>query len=300
MRGVDHSGYQVVADSGSRGNQMHGTGDDEGSASGDAQDDHAMRSDPETGGLEAMTAGGELRTPEAQRDRRVRDLLLVALTTSSGAVDASSWLVLGKVFSAFMTGNLVFVGFRAAGAPGPSLPRVLAAVAAFGFGAALAARIVAPTQGSDQVWPRRVTLALSVALVAQAAFLALWVEVGGHPSSRVGDLLIAVSALAMGVQTAAVFSLGLRATFTTAVTATWSILMGDLSGWSQSRGERGRLAADLVGLIAGAVCGTLLVIHARTWAPAFPLVVSSLVVAAAALVARRGLSPREHRTSVAF
>jgi uncharacterized membrane protein YoaK (UPF0700 family) len=34
---------------------------------------------------------------------RVRDQLLNALTVSSGAVDAISFLALGKVFSAFMT-----------------------------------------------------------------------------------------------------------------------------------------------------------------------------------------------------
>jgi uncharacterized membrane protein YoaK (UPF0700 family) len=216
-------------------------------------------------------------------DRRVRDVLLVALTVSTGAVDALSWLGLDKVFSAFMTGNLVFLGFRTGGAGGPSVPRVLAAVAAFALGAALAARIVASTKGSRSVWPRLVTVALGAVLVVQGAFVALWVGVGAYPSSRAGDVLIAMSALAMGMQTAAVFSLGVRAVFTTAATATWAVLMGDLSGWSPSRGERRRLAAVLVGLFAGAVVGALLVVHARAWAPAFPLIVSGLVVASAAL-----------------
>jgi uncharacterized membrane protein YoaK (UPF0700 family) len=70
--------------------------------------------------------------------------------------------------------------------------------------------------------------------------------------------------------------------FTTAATATWAILMGDLSDWSQSKGERWRLVAVIVGLFAGAVAGTFLVLHARTWAPAFPLLVTGLVVATAA------------------
>ena len=50
---------------------------------------------------------------------RVRDLLLNALTVSSGAVDAISFLALGKVFSAFMTGNIAFLGLRIAGAGEP-------------------------------------------------------------------------------------------------------------------------------------------------------------------------------------
>ena len=220
-------------------------------------------------------------------ERRVRDLLLVALTVSTGAIDALSWLVLGKVFSAFMTGNFVFLGLRAGGADGPLVPRVLAAVAAFAVGALLAARILAPDKESLVVWPSRVTAALAVACAFQTAFLALWIGVDAHPSSSASHGLIAISALAMGMQTTAVFSLGVRAVFTTAVTATWAILMGDLSGWSQSSGERRRLSAVIAGLVVGAAVGGLLVVHARTWAPLFPLAVSAMVVVAASVFLQR-------------
>jgi uncharacterized membrane protein YoaK (UPF0700 family) len=182
-----------------------------------------------------------------------------------------------------MTGNLVFLGLRAGGAAGPSVPRVLAAVVAFSLGAALAARLVRRTQDDGEVWPRNVTLALAAALVAQAGFAGVWAAVGGHPSTVAGDLLIALSALAMGMQTTAIFSLGVRALFTTAATATLAIFMGDLSGWSQARGERQRLAAVIVGLFAGALIGAVLVVHALTWAPVFPLAMTALVVAAAAV-----------------
>jgi uncharacterized membrane protein YoaK (UPF0700 family) len=87
----------------------------------------------------------------------------------------------------------------------------------------------------------------------------------------------------MGMQTTAIFSLGVRAVFTTAVTATWAVLIGDLSGWSQSSGERRRLGAVIVGLILGAAAGGLVVVHERTWAPLFPLAVSAMVVAAASI-----------------
>ena len=49
---------------------------------------------------------------------RVRDWLLSALTVSSGAVDAISFLALGKIFTAFMTGNIAFLGMGIAGHPG--------------------------------------------------------------------------------------------------------------------------------------------------------------------------------------
>lgn len=223
---------------------------------------------------------------------RIRDVLLVALTVSTGSVDAISWLGLGKVFSAFMTGNIVFLGFRAGDAAGPSVPHVLAAVLAFACGAALAARLVRHTQGDGEVWPRNVTLALAAALVAQATFAILWAAVGGDPSAGVGDLLIALSALAMGMQTTAIYSLGVRALFTTAATATLAVLMGDVAGWSQSRGERGRLFAAIVGLFAGAAIGAALIVHAHTWAPLFPLATTALVVVTAGLAFK---GPRTRR-----
>jgi uncharacterized membrane protein YoaK (UPF0700 family) len=222
----------------------------------------------------------------------IRDLLLVALTTSCGAVDALSFLGLGKVFSAFMTGNLAFLGFRLGGAPGPSVARVLAATAAFALGAFLAARIVRRPRGSDSVWPRAAIISLAVALVFQAAFVALWVSVSGHPSAGSGDVLIALSGTAMGMQTATIFSLGVRADFTTAATATLAVLMGDLAGWSQVRGERRRLAGTIIGLIVGAVIGGVLFVNARTWTPVFPLVVSGLVVVAAAVAFESRFSVR--------
>src|SRR6266704_2927022 len=61
--------------------------------------------------------------------------LLVAMTLVTGLVDAFSYLVLGHVFVANMTGNVVFLAFALAGAHGFSLPAVVVALAAFGAGA---------------------------------------------------------------------------------------------------------------------------------------------------------------------
>ncbi len=155
------------------------------------------------------------RSTQSLDDSRIRDLLLIGLAVATGAVDAVSWLGLGQVFSAFMTGNFVFLGLRIAGAHGPSMPAVISALAAFGVGAFLGARIVGPTKDSGAVWPRRVTVTLGTTLVAEAAFLALWIGVDAAPSQGSTDVLLAVLSLAMGVQTAAVYSLGLRAVTTT-------------------------------------------------------------------------------------
>ncbi len=231
---------------------------------------------------------GSSRTPRGDSPL-VRDVLLVALTVSTGAVDALSWLVLDKVFSAFMTGNLVFLGIGIAGAPeAPPVPRALVSIAAFALGAILGARIVRRTMADGQVWPRLVTLALAAALIAQAAFFVIWVSVAGNPSNDVGNVLIALSALAMGMQTTAIFSLGVRAVFTTAATATLATLMGDLAGWKQARGERLLLLTIVVGLFAGAAIGAVLVVNALVLAPIFPLALSAIVVIAAAFAFKPG------------
>src|SRR6267143_1119757 len=85
---------------------------------------------------------------------RVRDLLLNALTVSSGAVDAISFLALGKVFSAFMTGNIAFLGLRVAGSPAPGAVAIVSSMAAFAVGVYLSTRIVNPSEGSG-MWPQR-------------------------------------------------------------------------------------------------------------------------------------------------
>src|SRR6476659_2766352 len=63
--------------------------------------------------------------------------LMLVLTVLTGVVDAVSILSLGRVFVANMTGNVVFVGFALAGAPGFSLAAPLSALGGFLVGAAV-------------------------------------------------------------------------------------------------------------------------------------------------------------------
>src|SRR5882762_9739295 len=91
-----------------------------------------------------------------------RDLLLDGLTVSSGAVDAISFVALGKVFTAFMTGNVAFLGLRVAGSSvAPSGDAILASMGAFAVGIYLSTRIVMRSKGSS-IWPRRVTIAIGL------------------------------------------------------------------------------------------------------------------------------------------
>src|SRR5579863_6410647 len=69
--------------------------------------------------------------------------LLLALTVVTGLVDSFSYLVLGHVFVANMTGNVVFLAFALVGAPGFSIPASIAALGSFGLGAVIGGRVCA-------------------------------------------------------------------------------------------------------------------------------------------------------------
>src|SRR5580700_1167010 len=61
--------------------------------------------------------------------------VLLAMTLVTGLVDAFSYLMLGHVFVANMTGNVVILGFALVGTPGFSIAASLLAVLAFTLGA---------------------------------------------------------------------------------------------------------------------------------------------------------------------
>ena len=211
----------------------------------------------------------------------VRDLLLVGLTFSSGAIDAIAFLGLGKIFTAFQTGNLVFLGIGLADAGGPKVVRATGSLLCFAAGVTLATRIVRASQGSG-VWPARVSLTLGLAWLVQVVFAVVWAAGSGRPDAGWTEALLALSALAMGMQSGAILSLGVTGVFTTAATATVMFLMRDEAEESTApSGEQARFARVLVALVAGAAAGGLLLGHARAWAPVLPLAATGAVLAAA-------------------
>ncbi|PYJ72457.1 MAG: hypothetical protein DME72_07975 [Verrucomicrobia bacterium] len=246
------------------------------------------------------------RVERQVNDVKVRNGLLAALTVSSGAVDAISFLALGKIFTAFMTGNVAFLGMAIAGYPSaPNIVSVLASMAGFAGGIYIATRIVRRSeesaadknqQSNGAVWPRETTFALSISLLAHLCFLAIWFATGGQPGASVIPVLLAIWALAMGNQSAAVRQLNVGGIFTTAATATFIFFIGD---WAYNRSltseEHSRLRGVLVSLVIGATAGSLLLIHAPLYAPLLPFVITVGVVAAAASVFRHRVETRKPR-----
>src|SRR6202171_6766756 len=119
----------------------------------------------------ALGVGGESATnteAETSADRQIlRDVLLVALTVASGAVDAISYFGLGKIFSAFMTGNIVFLGFGIAEIEGPDVIPVIFALSMFALGSYVGLRITARRAPIHGLWARGVNNFFVLVGVAQ-------------------------------------------------------------------------------------------------------------------------------------
>jgi uncharacterized membrane protein YoaK (UPF0700 family) len=244
--------------------------------------------------IDTASESGRVRSASSMQNRR--DVLLVALAVASGSVDAISYFGLGKIFSAFMTGNIVFLGFGIAEVEGPDVIPVIVAVSIFTAGAYLGLRLTKLRADESSVWPRAMTVSLVLVAIAEASFLVVWLATSGHPPEQVCEVLIALFSLAMGIQTAAVRSLGVQGVFTTAGTFTLVAFAGTFAG-SWSRAELPRLVGVLVGLVTGAVGGGLLFLHARSDAPALPLLITVLVIAAGRFITPRRSAQVDSRTA---
>jgi uncharacterized membrane protein YoaK (UPF0700 family) len=222
----------------------------------------------------------------ASEDRfTIRDVLLIILTGSSGAVDAISYFGLGKIFLAFMTGNIVFLGFAIADLGGPEFLPVIVALVSFSVGAYLGTLLTLNVT-EISLWPLQVSVVLGFTALAQAAFLAVWMAAAGQPVGAAVNILLCLASAAMALQTAAVRALGVKGVFTTAATFTLLAYAGDFAG-ARPLAERPRLAGVLLGLVGGAVAGGLLLIHARSYASILPLVATIAVAIIGVKVYRR-------------
>jgi uncharacterized membrane protein YoaK (UPF0700 family) len=209
--------------------------------------------------------------------------MLLVLTVVAGVVDAVSILRLGRVFVANMTGNVVFIGFALAGAPGFVLSASLFALAGFLAGAVLGGAMSARL-GGDRASLMRAGSIVELTLFVGA--LVLSATAGDHLGRVVVNALAATSALAMGVQTAVVRGLAVADLNTTVLTMTLTGIATDLR-----TGHRGPMMARRVlavlAMVAGAVAGAEIVLH-RGATAGFGLAAGLVaVVAAGAIVAAR-------------
>ena len=150
--------------------------------------------------------------------------LLLVLTMVTGLVDAVSYLELGHVFVANMTGNVVFLGFAAAGAPGLSAAASLAAIAAFLAGALAGGRLALRLAGHRG---RLLAIASYIKVALVGAALVVSATGRSYDDGALQYALIVLLALAMGVQNATVRRLGVTDLTTTVLTLTLTGLAAD-------------------------------------------------------------------------
>jgi len=157
-----------------------------------------------------------------------RDTMVLVLTWAASGVDAISYLGLGHVFTANMTGNAVLLGLAIGQGRGLAALRSMTALAGFVLGAALGAIMVEKgTQAKD--WPATVTRAVWVEGIILAAFTVAW-----HTGSRNGSILyalISLSAVAMGIQSAAIRHLKVPGVATTYITGTLTSMVAEFTAW---------------------------------------------------------------------
>jgi uncharacterized membrane protein YoaK (UPF0700 family) len=215
--------------------------------------------------------------------------LLVGMTLVTGLIDAFSYLVLGHVFVANMTGNVVFLGFALAGAPGFSIPASLAAMAAFAAGACLGGRLSARHRD------HRARLHTSAA-AAQAAFVAAAVILaaasGGTPAAGYRYALIATLGICMGIQNAAARAIAVPDLTTTVLTLTITGIAADSTLAGGDGSKAGRRLAPVTVMLAGALLGAALIRHAQVYDP--------LLIALAAIITGAAASHQLGRTDPAW
>jgi uncharacterized membrane protein YoaK (UPF0700 family) len=237
----------------------------------------------------AAMAGGESE-PLAQRAARsIRHPLtrtLLVLTFTTGLVDAVSYLGLGHVFTANMTGNVVLLGFGIAGSGGLPVLAPLISLGAFLLGAGGGGVIASRTALRH---PRHLAFALTTeaALIALAAALAAAADI--HANSASGDTLIALLALAMGVRNATVRRIAVPDMTTTVVTMTLTGLAADSPMFGGNGKGSTRRTAAVLAMLTGAIAGALLLKTSLPLPLAAAAALALLALAAYMLAARRGV-----------
>ena len=178
---------------------------------------------------------------------------LLGMTVVTGLVDAVSFLGLGRVFTANMTGNVVLLGFATAGVPGVSVARSLMALMAFLVGAAAGGRILVGS-GSDRTFT---TFAIEGVCLTAATVSAIGYQVSAADGYQLYSMIVLTS-LAMGMRNAGVRKLAIPDLTTTVLTLTITGLAADssLAGGSNPRWQR--RTASVFSLFAGAALGAIL------------------------------------------
>jgi uncharacterized membrane protein YoaK (UPF0700 family) len=227
---------------------------------------------------------------------RFESNLLVLLAALAGWIDALSFTALGKVFTSFQSGNLIFLGLGVDEGDAQLFVGAAVSITAFLGGSVLGAYVVGRTKvessAIDSLAP-----ALAVQLALLVAFAVCWQVFGAPVGNSAGRLaLVALGAAAMGIQGAAVFALRIPGVVTNAMTAT--LMLGGIVLGLRARGEAAadEASALSLGTLAG-LCGAYVASALAVGAIGTPEVTGAvpavaLAVALASLLSAGKAAPR--------
>lgn len=191
--------------------------------------------------------------PAATSLRHPLPQALLVLTFTTGIVDAVSFLALGHVFTANMTGNVVLLGFGIAGAAGLPIAGPFASLGAYALGAVAGGRVA-----RNVAKERLLTTALAIEVVLLASAAAIAAAMTITPGEAASYVLIVLLAFVMGLRSACIRRLAASDISTVVLT----MLLVDLASESLLAGGSGlgtlRRASAVILMGGGALSGALL------------------------------------------
>jgi uncharacterized membrane protein YoaK (UPF0700 family) len=211
---------------------------------------------------------------------KIAPYVFLGMTVVTGLVDAVSFLSLGRVFTANMTGNVVLMGFATARVPGLSVTLSLTALACFLAGAVVGGRIMARASGDSLFRLAARAFLLEVVALTAAAACAIGYK-GDVVEPSVQPLaLIALTALAMGARNATVRKLAIPDLTTTVLTMTLTGIAADSPLAHGSNVRLARRIGAVVAVLAGAALGAVVIRYSIAAALAIAAAISALCTAA--------------------
>ncbi|MGV0518014.1 DUF1275 family protein [Mycobacterium kansasii] len=213
---------------------------------------------------------------------------LLLLTFATGLADAISVLVLGHVFVANMTGNVIFLGICLVpkSKSGIDVVAGVVSVVAFVIGTVIGGRLTGAFSHEPRRWIT-VSLGTEVSVLATLAVLAGSGVLRYHDTTKF--YLIGGLALAFGLQNAVAREFGIRELSTTMLTST-IVAIGAESRLAGGTGSRNTLRFSVIAaMCGGAVLGAGL--SRVTVAPVFAL--AAAVISVSMLIFRFGPADRK-------
>ncbi|MGB7465978.1 MAG: YoaK family protein [Candidatus Acidiferrum sp.] len=203
-----------------------------------------------------MNNSSTVGNPTAEK---IAPYVLLGMTAVTGLVDAVSFLSLGRVFAANMTGNVVILAFATARIPGLSIALSLTSFLSFLVGAIVGGRIMARAGADSQIRFAAHAFLLEVVFLLAASFWAAGYR-GDLLENSFQPFVLIVLTLAMGTRNAAVRKLAIPDLTTTVLTLTITGIAADFSFANGINPNLAKRVASVLAMFLGAALGAV-VIH---------------------------------------